>query len=303
MDCVLGGGWAEGRVANLIGDKSAGKTLTAIESMANFAIKHPEGELFYTETESAFDHEFARRIGFPFERVKFRDDIRLIEEWADDIDSITKDRSADSPPGLYVLDSLDALSDAAEVERKLTDKTFGMNKQKKMSELFRKLISPMEKTNLGLLVISQVRSNIGIAFGNPFTRTGGKALDFYASQIVWLFPAGKIKRKIGNIERVVGVNTRAKCEKNKVGPAYRDCKYPILFNFGMDDLKANVDFLKEVGELSRIEMTDAQYKQFNARMVKMTNEEYREMAASTAKVAKEVWAEIEASFAVGRSKY
>src|SRR5262249_54440053 len=125
-------------------------------------------------------------------------------------------------PGFYILDSLDALSDEAEKARAIDEGTYAMNKAKQMSALFRRLCQEMAQYNCTLAVISQVRDNIGVTFGDAYTRSGGKALDFYCSQIVWLAQTGKIARTVKGIERIVGVDIKAKVKKNKVGLPFRE---------------------------------------------------------------------------------
>src|SRR5206468_8961680 len=107
--------------------------------------------------------------------------------------------------------------DDAEQKREIDDGSYGANKAKKMGELFRRLVADLEEANVLLIVVSQLRDKIGVMFGEKQTRTGGRALDFYASHIVWLAEIGKIKKTIQKVERVIGVNVRARVKKNKVG--------------------------------------------------------------------------------------
>ena len=123
LDCVLGGGWALGRVSNVVGDKSVGKTLLAIEACANFARRFPNGSMWYRESEAAFDEKYATRLGLPLGRVDFGPE-GVGTEWEtveDVIDDLGKkvDRARETgEPGLYIVDTLDALSDRAEQNRK-----------------------------------------------------------------------------------------------------------------------------------------------------------------------------------------
>src|ERR1019366_4415396 len=96
------------------------------------------------------------------------------------------DKTKPGQPGLYILDSLDALSDRAELERKIDEPSFGAGKAKQMSQLFRRLIRKINKTDVAVIIISQIRDNIGVRFGDKTTRSGGHALDFYASQVLKL---------------------------------------------------------------------------------------------------------------------
>lgn len=250
MDCALGGGWALGRVANIVGDRSSGKTLLAIEAAANFSARYPTGRIRYAESESAFDENYAEALGMPMHAVDLNapdKPMRTVEDWYEDCVAFLEAREKDKAPGLYILDSFDALSDDAEMERDIDKGSFGAAKAKKSGELFRKLIGRIEKTRVALIVVSQIRDKIGVTFGETKTRSGGKALDFYASHIVWLAEIGKIKKTMGGVERVIGVEVRARVRKNKVGLPHRECQYPVLFGYGIDDLTAGVEWLLSVG--------------------------------------------------------
>ncbi len=193
LDCVLGGGWPLGRMSNIVGDKSSGKTLLAIEACANFMHKFPDGEIIYLESEAAFDADYAEAIGMPIDDVDFVDygDDNTVEFLFEHLEKVTAEATS---PVLYVVDSLDALSDRAEKKRKIDEGSYSMGKQKKLSEMFRRLISPLKESNVHLMIVSQVRENIGVTFGEKYTRSGGKALDFYASQILCLPKLVSLKR-------------------------------------------------------------------------------------------------------------
>lgn len=243
FDCMLGGGYVLGRVANIVGDKSTGKTLLAMEAMANFHRKYAEGRMFYRECEAAWDADYARALGLPDEVEVLDGDDKLdtVEDFFADLDKVLDDLNG--APGIYILDSLDALSDREEMKRALGDATYGTGKAKLMSEGFRKVVRRLEQSRLLLIVVSQIRDNIGAMFGAKHTRAGGKALDFYASQIIWLAETGKKKRVVLGIERIESINIKANCKKNKVGLAYRQCEFPILLGYGIDDVSASIEWL------------------------------------------------------------
>lgn len=252
LDCVLGGGWPLGRIINIVGDKSSGKTLAAIEAFANFNRKYPDGKMYYHEAEAAFDLDYAEALGMPINQVEFIDN-DTVEGLFNTLIRVIEDGKKNNVPVLYVVDSLDALSDADEKERKIEAGTYAMTKQKKLSEIFRRLAKDLEKTKICLIIISQVRSNIGVMFGEKYTRSGGKALDFYASQIIWFSEIEKMQKTIKGIKRPIGIRIKAKCKKNKIGLPYRECIFPILFGYGIDDTAANIEFLKDVkGALEEI---------------------------------------------------
>lgn len=245
LDCILGGGWVEGGVANLVGDKSTGKTLLAIEACANFAADYPAQQIAYREREAAFDQTYARTMGMP-DKVDWREDVATVEEFERDLGAWLSKQSGHQP-SLYILDSLDSLSDEAELERDIGQGSYGGAKAKKMSELFRKNVALLRDKRCTLLVISQIRDKIGVTFGETKTRSGGHALDFYSSQIVWLSEIKKLSRVVSGVQRVTGVEIRAKNKKLKIrtGKPFREADFSILFGYGIDDEQSMMDWLKK----------------------------------------------------------
>jgi recombination protein RecA len=254
LNLVLGGrpegGWAQGRIVNIVGDRSSGKTLLAIEACANFASLYDPKRIRYAEAEAAFD-----------EVVKLGRDILTVEDFYTDLAEFLEEMKGGHEPCLYVLDSLDALSDEAEMKSGFDDPTYGTAKARKMSQLFRRITNAVESSNCTLIIISQVRAKIGVAFGEKTTRSGGKALDFYASQILWLSELGKVTRTLHGEKRVVGLEVRARARKNKVAPPYRETELTILFNYGVDDEQSMLLWLKEHKSFGQIiEWSEAETK-------------------------------------------
>lgn len=252
LNCALGG-WPLGRMVNIVGDKAVGKTLLAIEAAANFARQFPKGKIWYRETEAAFDADYAASIGLPREAIDFGpegEDTQwdTVEDVFEDMDNCLKKTKN---PGLYIIDSLDALSSREEMNRDINAGSFKLEKQKVMGELFRRHIRRIKQSQVCFMIISQVRDRIGVMFGDKHTRTGGKALDFYASQIVFLSNLGAVVRKSQKLKRQVGVHIRARAKKNKVGVPFRECEFIIRGDYGIDDLHANALWLEEVGQLSK----------------------------------------------------
>lgn len=302
LDCVLGGkGYALGRIANVVGDRSTGKTLLAIEACANFLQQYPKGRVWYTEVEAAFDKSYAASLGLPVDRISFTENCFTVEDFFKHLSGVLKEDSKE--PGLYILDSLDALSDDAEIAREIDAGSFGADKAKKLSELFRRLVQQIHGSNIALCVISQVRDNIGVTFGEKHTRSGGKALDFYASQILWLSQIGTVKRTIKGVERPIALKIRARCKKNKLGPPLRECAFELRFGYGIDDVAANVNFLKEVKALDRISVDDDKLTRFLRALETLPAEEFTSERHRIAAAAREVWDEIEKQFAPERRKY
>jgi len=303
LDCALGGGWALGRVANIIGDKSTGKTQLAIEACANFARTVPKGDIHYIDAEAAFDVSYAEVVGLPSGRVLFPgadSPIDTVEAFFEYVEKEVLEKSKETP--LVILDSLDALSDKAEMDREISKGSYGQGKAKLMGQLFRRLNQRLAKLGACVLIISQARDNIDAAWGKKETRAGGRALDYYAAQFAWLYPRGKITREQGPVKRVVGIDVLAKIEKNKVGSPWREAKYPILFNYGIDDVVAGLEWLAEVEELGAF--TDAKTPAAASRAFsKLSDEGYQVERERLAGVVRRIWAKIEGDFAPSRRKY
>jgi len=301
FDLALGGGWVEGRVVNIIGDKSTGKTLQCIEACANFAIKYPKGKIRYRESESAFDNAYAQALGFPLERIDFGDPLDTVEDLFEDLERIVAGAKQDE---LVVCDSLDALSDRAELARAMDEGTYGAAKAKLLSQLFRRLISQMEKKRVTLIIVSQVRDNIG-AFGpaRKWTRSGGRALDFYASQVAVLANVGRLTQTFLGQKRATGIKIKASIDKNKVGLPYREALYQIRFGYGLDDAQSMVDFLNETKRLKMVDIRADEVKGFlNYLLEQPSDVMAKEMSALKA-ACTSVWYEIERKSLTSRSKY
>ncbi len=349
LNAALGGGWVLGRVVNIVGDRSAGKTLLAIEACANFHNTYPDGKIRYNEAEAAFDEAYAEALGMPKGVVDFKGMVtsQADEDEHAELTKVVGDRSATDRereaaerkikkleakgagrpkntvealyddlvytldnnkgrPILYIIDSLDALSDEAEQDRGIGDGSYGGSKPKKMGEMFRRLVERMEAQNMLFIVISQLRDKLNVTFGEKQTRSGGRALDFYASHIVWLAEIGKIKKTIDKVDRIIGVNVRARVKKNKVGLPFRECDYPILFGYGVDDLTANVEWLISVGcdeHLAPLGLSKAGYKVRLPNLRNKGGEEVRELRRNLNALVWREWQRIETGFLPQSRKY
>jgi RecA/RadA recombinase/intein/homing endonuclease len=243
----------------------------AIEAFANFKQTFQNPRMRYAEAEAAFDEVYGHVLGFPEEVERPDDLLNTVEDFQRDFfEFISK-----PGPSLYILDSLDALSDeaelkkfekevkarskAAEEEDEITEVKgdFGVAKAKKMSKLFRMLNGVAAEANCSLGIISQTRENIGVMFGEKQTRSGGKALDFYASQILWLRELKKIEKTVMGEQRAIGVSVKGRVKKCKVGLPFREADFNILFGYGIDDESSMLNWLlhiKQIGETAGKQM-------------------------------------------------
>ena len=304
LDCALGGGYPMGRIVNIVGDKSTGKSLLAIEATANFAHRYPQGDIYYVETEAAFDRPYAESLGMPVSRITFFEDVVTIEDFFERLVKVFSGRNKENP-GILVLDSLDALSDRAESGRGIDEGSYGAAKAKKISEFFRRMIRQIQTNNVLVIIVSQVRDNINAMFGKKYTRSGGRALDFYASQIIYLAHVKSLRRTINKVDRAVGVIIKARLEKNKIGPPFREAQFSIRFGFGMDDVAACTTFLEESGGLAGVEYFNGG-RSVTAKLNQLDKADdatYYEVLKQLKRATRQRWREIETNFAPQRKKY
>lgn len=309
LDYTLGGGWALGRVSNVIGDKAVGKTLLAIEGMANFNRQFPHGKIWYRDAEAAFDEQYAKNLGLPVGEVDYGPDgEETIWETVDDVMAdlahCIEESEKTGNPGFYIIDSLDSLSSKAELDRVAGEGTYGLEKQKMLGELFRRYVRRIERSQIHIMFISQIRDKIGVTYGRKWSRTGGKALDFYASQMLILKHIETMTKTALGQKRAIGIRVGAKCEKNKVGMPFRDCEFNILFNYGIDEISACVDWLsavKRLGELGITSKEDA--TKYISASWRAEGTELGQMIEDCRRATGKVWQEIETKLEPERSKY
>ena len=296
------------------------------------AQKFPDGVIRYGEAESAFDKPYAEALGMPVDRIEWVDFLKAKPKRAasrardEDDETPEAEEASESDrtveymfedvtrtigrlkgrPCLYIVDSLDALSDRSELERKDGEATMGMQKAKKLHELFRRKVGDIEKARMCVLIISQIKDKIGVTFGETKMRTGGHAMDFYASHCLWLAHIGRIKKTVGGIERVIGIEIKAQCKKNKVGLPFRECTFNLLFGYGIDDLSANVEWLLDhglAGRLAEVDMTKSGYKTRIQALRNRGGQEVKEVRAKLNAIVVDEWARIENTFLPQAGKY
>jgi recombination protein RecA len=291
-----------------VGDKSSGKTLLGIEACANFSVVFPKGKIFYREAEAAFDESYAKGLGLPVKQVDFGPEgidtqWNTIEDVFEDLNARIAECKKAKVPGLYIIDSLDALSSRAELNRKPGTPTFGGEKNKVVGELFRVLVREIESSDMAFLIISQVRENIGVAFGEKYRRAGAKSLDFYATHALWLAHLGRLSAEVGKVKRVTGVRIRAQCKKNKLSLPFRECEFDLQFGFGIKNDEASVEWLEEVKALSTLSLKKEDVGKYLEALDKMAVSERKAEQARIREAVLATWAEIEGRFAPTRKKY
>ncbi len=251
------GGFQMGKMVNLIGDSHAGKTLFAFTLFAECALDERfDGVRFiYDDVEAACEFDIPYMFGQEVDdRIESNvdDRSRTIENFCDSISRALEEEER----FIYVLDSFDAMTSSAEIEKSLknrakrekgqkADGSYGDGKAKIASEFFRLNMQGLKDHGSAIIIISQTRDNIGFgAMFTPKTRSGGKALKFYASHEVWLACQKKEKKD----KRTLVTNVQAKITKNKVTGRHGEAYFPILFDYGIDNLSACINFLKDEGD-------------------------------------------------------
>lgn len=302
LDLALGGGWVRGRIANIVGDRAAGKTLVAIEAFANFGKDEPKGKMHYLESEAAFDKGYAKALGMPAERIKFGDGhpLETVERFYDMLEGIIEKAKE---PTLVCLDSLDALSDEKELEREITDGSYGAAKAKLMSEVFRRCVARMEARDVTLLIVSQVRDKIGVSFGDKTSRSGGRALDFYATHILKLAHLGRMAKTITGRNSVYGTHVKAQVAKNKISLPFREATFDIRFGYGIDDPQSCIDFLKLTKNLKAAGITEAGSKDYLDWLLKQDRDYEAKRMAELRDICSGIWYDIESKSITSRGKY
>lgn len=252
LNCAISddpfGGWKIGKIANLVGDSSAGKSMLAVTSLAEVAL-HPKFDKFrliYDEPEAAMEFNMSHLFGSDFsDRVELEYTSDTIQDFYSNLLRVIK---ADRP-FIYILDSLDSLTGKDESQRahKMAetgkeDGSYKLEKQKLLSELLRVTARDIRDKEGLLIIVSQTRDNIGFGYKDK-TRSGGRALEFYSSYEMWLSITQTIKKR----DRSVGVASKIKVTKNKMTGKSREVPIEIYYDYGIDDLGMNIDFLVEEG--------------------------------------------------------
>jgi len=273
LDIALGiGGLPRGRVIEIYGPESSGKTSLTLSVIAQ--MQKVGGTAAFIDAEHALDIQYAAKLGVNIEELLVSQP-DTGEQALEIADMLVRSGSVD----IVVIDSVAALTPRAEIEGDMGDSHMGLQ-ARLMSQALRKLTSNIKKTNTMVIFINQLRMKIGVMFGNPETTTGGNALKFYASVRLDIRRIGAIKKD----DEIIGAETRVKVVKNKVAPPFRKAEFDMLYGEG---ISLEGEIIDQAVKLDIIEKSGSWYS-YNSEKIGQGKDNVREFLKDNPEISKDI---------------
>ena len=284
LDIALGiGGFPRGRVIEIYGPESSGKTTLTLSVIAQ--MQKVGGTAAFIDAEHALDPQYAQKLGVNVQDLLISQPDNG-EQALEIADMLVRSGSVD----VVVVDSVAALTPKAEIEGEMGETQMGLQ-ARLMSQALRKLTGNIKRSNTMVIFINQIRMKIGVMFGNPETTTGGNALKFYASVRIDIRRTGAIKKG----EEVIGSETRAKVVKNKVAPPFKQANFDILYGEGI----SREGEIIELGVLHNIVDKSGAWYTYGKERIGQGKDNTREYLKEHPAMAQEIEAKIRAAIGVG----
>ena len=283
LDIALGvGGLPRGRVIEIYGPESSGKTTLTLQVIAE--MQKLAGTCAFIDAEHALDIQYAQKLGVNLQELLISQP-DTGEQALEIVDSLVRSGAVD----LIVVDSVAALTPKAELEGEMGDSLPGLQ-ARLMSQALRKLTATIKKTNCMVIFINQIRMKIGVMFGNPETTTGGNALKFYASVRLDIRRTGNIKKG----EEVIGSETKVKVVKNKVSPPFKTAEFDILYGEGISREGEIID----MGVIARVVEKSGAWYAYNGEKIGQGKDNAREFLRENPDVAREIENKVRESLSI-----
>ena len=280
LDLALGGGYPKGRIIEIYGPESSGKTTLTLHAIAE--IQKQKGTAAFIDAEHALDPAYARRLGVDTDNLLVSQPDNG-EQALEIVETLVRSNAVD----LIVVDSVAALVPQAEIDGDMGDSHMGLQ-ARLMSQALRKLTGIINKSKATVIFINQIRMKIGVMFGNPETTTGGNALKFYASVRADIRRIGQIKEG----DNIMGNRTRVKIVKNKIAPPFRAAEFDIMYNEGISRTGDVLDLAVQYGVVGKsgawFDYNDAKIGQGREQTKKYLKENPETLAEIDAKVREKV---------------
>lgn len=285
LDLALGGGFPKGRIVEIYGPESSGKTTLSLHAIAE--VQKAGGIAAFIDAEHALDPKYAGKIGVDLQNLLVSQPDSG-EQALEILETLVRSGGVD----IIVIDSVAALTPRAEIEGMMGDSHMGLQ-ARLMSQALRKLTAVISKTNTTVIFLNQIRMKLGVMFGNPETTTGGNALKFYASVRLDIRRIKKIESGTGDAKEAFGNRVRVKVVKNKIAPPFKEVEFDIMFNEGISKSGDLIDLAEKLGIVKK----SGAFYSYESQKIGQGRENAKTMLDKTPALASEIDAKVRAAAA------